>query len=68
MFGNNPGRLPIDNFMQLKRVGEPLNQEAVKIPIGGWAKSRLRKNNGTEKRKITEMSDDDRKRMIKAYN
>ena len=30
MFGNNPGRLPIDNFMQLKSVGEPLQPEAVK--------------------------------------
>ena len=39
-----------------------MNQDAVQIPIGGWAKSRLRKNNGTEKRKITEMSKDDRKR------
>ena len=39
-----------------------MNQDAVKIPIGEWAKSRLMKNNGTEKRKITEMSKDDRKR------
>ena len=30
MFGNNPGRLPIDNFMQLKSVGEPLDQETVR--------------------------------------
>ena len=34
MFGNNLGRLPIDNFVQLKRVGEPLDQETVK----GYAK------------------------------
>ena len=34
MFGNNPGRPPIDNFMQLNRVGEPFNQETVK----GYAK------------------------------
>ena len=39
-----------------------MNQDAVKVPIGEWAKSRLMKNNGTEKRKITEMSKDDRKR------
>ena len=39
-----------------------MNQDAVKVPIGNWAKSRLMKNNGTEKRKITEMSEDDRKR------
>ena len=39
-----------------------MNQDAVKVPIGNWAKSRLMKNNGTEKRKITEMSKDDRKR------
>ena len=31
MFGNNPGRLPVDYFMQLKRVGEPLHAETVKI-------------------------------------
>ena len=39
-----------------------MNQDAVKVPIGNWAKTRLMKNNGTEKRKITEMSEDDRKR------
>ena len=39
-----------------------MNQDAVKIPIGEWAKSRLMKNNGTKKRKLTEMSKDDRKR------
>ena len=39
-----------------------MNQDAVKVPIGNWAKTRLMKNNGTEKRKITEMSKDDRKR------
>ena len=39
-----------------------MNQDAVKVPIGEWAKSRLMKNNGTEKRNITEMSKDDRKR------
>ena len=39
-----------------------MNQDAVKVPIGNWAKSRLMKNNGTEKRKVTEMSEDDRKR------
>jgi DNA modification methylase len=39
-----------------------MNQDAVKVPIGEWSKTRLMKNNGTEKRKITEMSKDDRKR------
>ena len=39
-----------------------MNQDAVKVPIGEWAKSRLMKNNGTKKRKLTEMSKDDRKR------
>ena len=39
-----------------------MNQDTVKVPIGNWAKSRLMKNNGTEKRKISEMSEDDRKR------
>ena len=34
MFGNNPGRPPIDNFVQFNRVGEPFNQETVK----GYAK------------------------------
>ena len=27
-----------------------MNQKEVQIPIGEWAKSRLRKNNGAEKR------------------
>jgi len=39
-----------------------MNQEAVQVPIGEWAKSRLRKNNGTEKRTRDEMSKDDQKR------
>ncbi len=39
-----------------------MNQDAVKVPIGEWAKTRLMKNNGTKKRKLTEMSKDDRKR------
>jgi len=39
-----------------------MNQEAVQVPIGEWAKSRLRKNNGTEKRTRDEMTKDDQKR------
>ena len=39
-----------------------MNQKAVQVPIGEWAKSRLRKNNGTEKRTRDEMSKDDQKR------
>ena len=39
-----------------------MNQEAVQVPVGEWAKSRLRKNNGTEKRTRDEMSKDDQKR------
>jgi len=45
-----------------KEKGFTMNQEAVQVPIGEWAKSRLRKNNGTEKRTRDEMSKDDRKR------
>ena len=45
-----------------KNIEFKMNQDAMKVPIGEWAKSRLMKNNGTEKRKITEMSKDDRKR------
>ena len=45
-----------------KEKGFTMNQEAVQVPIGEWAKSRLRKNNGTEKRTRDEMSKDDQKR------
>ena len=35
---------------QKRRIPFTMNQDAVKIPIGEWAKTRLRKNKGTEKK------------------
>ena len=45
-----------------KKILFTMNQKEVQIPIGEWAKSRLRKNNGAEKRTRDDMSEDDQKR------
>ena len=37
-----------------------MNQEAVMVPMGDWAKSRFMKNNGTEKKKVRELAKADR--------
>ena len=37
-----------------------MNQEAVMVPVGDWAKSRFMKNNGTVKKKVRELAKADR--------
>ena len=37
-----------------------MNQEAVMVPMGDWAKSRFMKNNGTVKKKVRELAKADR--------
>ena len=51
---------------QKRRIPFTMNQDAVQIPIGEWAKTRLRKNKGTEKKTRKDMektnSDDTKRR------
>ena len=50
---------------QKRRIPFTMNQDAVKIPIGDWADSRLKKKNAKGKlvkKKEKELSEDDRKR------
>ena len=58
---SNPKIILSESGREIK-IPFTMNQEAVQVPIGEWAKSRLRKNNGTEKRTRDEMSKDDQKR------